>query len=366
MATSSVLPAPTPIAIGSLRFDADNPRIAAEGAGTSESAILRTLWRDYAVDEVALSIAANGYFQHEPIFATKDGVVIEGNRRLAAVKLLRSKEAREAVGATDLPKLSGVDLGKLDKLPVIRCTRENLWQYIGFKHINGPQAWKAEAKATYIAWVHDTMNISLDVIARTIGDQHQTVVRLYHAKRVLCQAEEAGVFSVDDRYKQHFSFSHLYTGLGYTGIQEFLGLVGVDLTRQKPVPRRHLTELRDLLVWLYGSKSRKKAPLVKSQNPDLRVLDAVIQTPQGVVALRRGLPLSLAADVSKGDAALFREALQQAKLGLRGALGTLVTGFKGEADLLLTAEELSELAEKLYKDMLEERRPARRARRRTN
>ena len=59
-----------------------------------------------AVAEVAMSIAWNGYFQHEPLFVEKtsrgDMVVIEGNRRLAAVKLLLDADLRKAVGAAPL------------------------------------------------------------------------------------------------------------------------------------------------------------------------------------------------------------------------------------------------------------------------
>lgn len=78
-----------PIAEEDLRFDARNPRLADE-EGASQEELLETLWRDFAVDEVALSIAANGYFPHEPLFATREHgelVVIEGNRRLGLGRL---------------------------------------------------------------------------------------------------------------------------------------------------------------------------------------------------------------------------------------------------------------------------------------
>ena len=62
-----------------------------------------------AVDEIVISIASNGYFPYEPLFAEpiRDGkfAVIEGNGRLAAVMLLRSPEAQRKVKATGLPTL---------------------------------------------------------------------------------------------------------------------------------------------------------------------------------------------------------------------------------------------------------------------
>ena len=61
-------------------------------AAATQPEILRAIWERMAAEELAMSIAYNGYFEHEPLFVerTESGelVVIEGNRRLTAVKLL--------------------------------------------------------------------------------------------------------------------------------------------------------------------------------------------------------------------------------------------------------------------------------------
>src|SRR4051794_33377688 len=106
-----------------LRFDARNPRLS-EDEDVSQAELLTRLWRDFAVDELALSIAANGFFPHEPLFAAEeDGelVVVEGNRRLAAVRLLRHASMRSEIGATDLPRISKKRAEELQTLPVVVC-----------------------------------------------------------------------------------------------------------------------------------------------------------------------------------------------------------------------------------------------------
>ena len=342
------------ISVDSLLFDGDNPRLAAEAVGTDQHALLRTLWSEFSVDEIALSIAANGFFAHEPLFAAQEGtsyVVIEGNRRLAAVKLLRDANLRKEVGATDLPSIDDKLHAALEKLPVIICARKDVWQYLGFKHVNGPQAWDADSKAEYISWVHNSLKVPLAQIARTIGDKHQTVERLYRAKMVLEQAHKSRVFDKEDRWKKHFSFSHLYTGLGYSGIRSFLGLKETDGYPKDPVRKDRLSNLGDLLLWLYGSKSKSREPIVLSQNPDLRYLDEVIQRKEGVVALRRGLPLQVSLDIARGDERLFREAVQGAKQYLQKALGTMLTGYRGEPDLFQSADDIQKLGSKLLEDM---------------
>lgn len=347
------------VRVADLLLDPENPRLVGMNLTSSDQTeILRILWREMAVDEVALSIAANGYFPHEHLFAEKQNgrfIVIEGNRRLAAVKLLLNKDLRRKTGATDLPDIDEARAREISSLSVVECTRRDLWQYTGFKHVNGPQTWESYSKAQYIATVHNKFDVPLDEIAYTIGDQHATVQRLYRALMVLDQAETAGVFRRDDRYKRHFSFSHLYTGLDYPGIQMFIGVAGRRGEKPKPVPRGKLANLAHLLVWLYGSKSKDTAPVVRSQNPDLRILDEVLRSENGVAALQRGLPLKVSLDVSRGDERLFREALVSAKQSLQQARGTLLTGYNGETDLYEVAGDIRTIAERTRGEMEEMR-----------
>lgn len=368
-AADSVNPAQLPtapvfVAEPELLLDDQNPRFYGDDGATDQASMLRTLWRDFAVDEIALSIAANGYFEYEPLFAAAENdklVVVEGNRRLAAVKLLRHPALRRSVGATDLPELLAPAVRRLEQLPVIITPRESIWQYIGFKHVNGPQPWQSFSKAQYIAWVHNDLGVALEDIASQIGDQHATVKRLYRGLMVLEQAEDGGGFDRHDRAKSHFSFSHLYTGLDYPGIRKFIGLTEARDFTPRPIARAKLRALGELCEWLYGSKSRNLRPLVQSQNPDLRRLDEVLQSPDGIAALRQGLPLSVSLEISRGDERLFREALVGAKSLLQDARGKLLTGYAGEADLQQTAEDIAELAESIVEEMQRMRRQRRRS-----
>lgn len=358
------------IPIADLWLDADNPRIRHRAELTEQDEILNILWREFSVDEIALSISANGFFEYEPLFAAHEGghlVVVEGNRRLAAVRLLLDRSARADVGATDLPRISKTQREELAELPVIVRPRADIWQYIGFKHVNGPQAWESYSKAQYIAWVHNDLGVRLEDIAHQIGDRHSTVRRLYRGLMVLEQVESDGQFQVDDRWKSHFSFSHLYTGLDYEGIQAFLSLPQ-DSFKPKPVPRRKAPQLGELMGWLYGSKSREQEPVVKSQNPDLRILDQILQSKNGTAALRDGLGLRTSLEISKGDERLLREALVAAKERLQSARGKVVTGYDGEADLLATAKDIDSLARRIHDEMADiasERDEERRRKRRS-
>lgn len=350
---TKVFPSAVQMSPHALYLDDKNPRMAGASEGQSQDAILEYLWREMAVAEIALSIRQNGFFQHEPLFAAREGgklIVIEGNRRLAAVKLLCDAKLREKVKATDLPGISEALRAQLKNLPVIVCERDSIWQYVGFKHINGPQPWESYSKAMYISWVHNELKQSLQSIANCIGDTHSTVARLYSAWQVLEQAEDEKVWHRDNRARKHFAFSHLYTGLGYPGIQKFLGMKKGG-TEKRPVPHHKLKNLGQLCGWLYGNKEEGREPLIHSQNPDLRELDETLLSPNGIAALQKGLPLTTSLNISRGDERLFRESLVLAKQALEDARAKILTGYKGEADLLTTGEAIFLLASKVVEEL---------------
>lgn len=175
------------IEIKDLRLDPSNPRLAELGipGDATQTDLVKALWDEMAVEEVAMSIAYSGYFKHEPLFVEDSGdgtyVVIEGNRRLAAVMLLLDGALRQKVKATKLPTISAERRAELSELPVIVTTRKDSWRYLGFKHVNGPATWGSYAKAQYIAFVHNNYGVPLDDIADQIGDRNSTVLRMYRA-----------------------------------------------------------------------------------------------------------------------------------------------------------------------------------------
>ena len=347
-----------------LAFDIENPRLSEFELGNSpsDSEVIEVLWEAMDVREVMLSIAASGYFQHEPLIVTREGgqnIVIEGNRRLAAVKVLLDPTLIEA---TDIPTIGKNAKKALTRLPIIVSTRKDAWQYIGFKHVNGPAKWSSYAKSQYIARVHREFGVNLEDIAKQIGDTHKTVQRLFRGMMVIEQAERWKVFDREDRSRRHFSFSHLYTGLDYTGISEFIGLSPEADDDPEPVPVEKKDELGELCRWLYGSKKEEVRPVVQSQNPDLRRLDGVVANREAVAALRAGTELSYSFEISRPSSNVFEESLHAAKRNLEKAHSLLSTGYDGSQQLLTVADDVADLAHDLYSEMERKSSPRRRRR----
>ena len=122
--------------VSELAFDIRNPRLPEFDLTdtTPEAEVIRILWETMDVRELVMSIAASGFFPHEPLIVAQESdenVVIEGNRRLAAVKLLLRPDLAEEVGA-EVPVLAETIRKALEELPIIRETREGAWRYLGF------------------------------------------------------------------------------------------------------------------------------------------------------------------------------------------------------------------------------------------
>ena len=351
------------IKVSDLAFDLRNPRLFEYdlGSNPSDADIIKVLWDAMDVRELVLSIVASGFFYHEPVIVTQENgknVVIEGNRRLAAVKLLRDPGLAESL-KLNIPTIKPEAKQALEEIPFILDTRENAWRYLGFKHVNGPAKWSSYGKSQYIAEVHRKFLVPLEEIASQIGDTHRTVQRLYRGLMVVEQAERMDAFHREGRYHKQFYFSHLYTGIDYDGIASFIGLQDESEESEDPVPVDKKDELRDLCLWLYGSKKQDIRPVIRSQNPDLRNLDAVVANREAIAALRAGTELSRSFEISRPSGTVFEESLHAAKRNLEKARGLVSTGYDGSEQLLTVADDVAQLASDLYNEMYEKRSPRR-------
>ena len=253
------------------------------------------LYRSSGLDELLLSFSANGYLDIEPllVMAGHDGdesglIVLEGNRRLATLRLLREPDlARRIASAENLqisvPAVDDSLRATFDQVSVYRVAgRERARALIGFKHMNGPAKWDAYGKARFAAdWYRagGADGSAIEEIAAAIGDRHDTVRRMVSVVYVLEQAEREGLFDVEDRDTAKFSFLHVYAAFLRSQYAEYLGL-GSGWARHAPeadpVPRERFGEFRKVLVWLYGSKSEDARPVVETVNPDIRRLGEVL------------------------------------------------------------------------------------------
>ena len=119
------------ISVERLVLDENNSRLVTDDGSASDEAIIAQLYRGADLSELLLSIAANGYLDIEPLIVVEEGeriVVLEGNRRLAAIRLFREPElARKIVDSQRLritvPDISDEHRATLDCVSVYRVAQ---------------------------------------------------------------------------------------------------------------------------------------------------------------------------------------------------------------------------------------------------
>src|SRR5262249_19240151 len=94
---ASPFSAPKPYKLDDLLMDSQNPRIPEDKNSLSPDQLVAYVAHKYNALAIARSIADHAYFPSEPLIAIPKGnsgklIVVEGNRRLSALKLLRDEK----------------------------------------------------------------------------------------------------------------------------------------------------------------------------------------------------------------------------------------------------------------------------------
>lgn len=285
-----------------LILDAKNPRLY-NGKSFNDNAdpheLVKALSDTADLEELIKSISENGYMSIEPLIVMEKGskyVVLEGNRRLAAIKLLTEPGLAQKCRVVVPKNLDTHVINSLKEVAVYLVNDESeARSFIGFKHVNGPHKWDSFAKAqfAYKWFVSERANgLTIDDITKKLGDSNNTVRSIVSAMFVLEQAKNQEVYDIhSDRMSPKFSFSHLYTALNRSEYKDFLGLErdwNVTL-KDNPVPSKNIAKLKDVLTGLYGYKRDKRASLISSQNPDLKYFGEVLANEASYEAFKSGI-----------------------------------------------------------------------------
>lgn len=363
----------TKVAVETLRFDRCNPRLIGQDTEASDESIIAQLYRSAELDELLQSVSTNGYLDIEPliVMAASNGtggvIVLEGNRRLATLRLLREEGLAGQIRASEklpiaVPQVNDALRASFDEVSVYRVeTREAARSFIGFKHINGAAKWDSYAKARFAAAWYRNANISLGEIAKAIGDRHDTIKRMVSAIYVLEQAKDKDQFDLEDRSTKKLNFSHLYTALSRSQYMEYLGIDTAWARydpKPAPVPQERLGHLRKVLVWMYGSKEESAKPVVRAQNPDIKHLGEVIVHAEALHVLETTGDLARAHESTEPVDRRFSASLIRARDEIRAASASLRAYDGRDKSLLDIAEDIKETTETVHSRMAKKFREA--------
>jgi hypothetical protein len=312
--------------LSALLLDPLNPRLPDDMEDASQRELLTVLAEDYSLQEIGRSLADNGYFAEEPLVVVPgkkrdNWTVVEGNRRLAALKLLDDPGAAPKSLVKTWTDLAAGRKVRVTHAPVLVYTRrEDVTPYLGFRHITGVLEWAPYQKARYIAQLIERQNRTFAQIAREIGSTAPNVREHYVAFTLVRQAKEK--FSIETAGAEQ-SFGILRRALSDPDIRDF---AGVTLDRSEaelrnPIPRAKAESARELLAWMFGTQ--KAAPVLKDSR-ELRKLGKVLANSATVDVLRSTRNLDYAFELSGGEEQRLIEFLTKASYFLDQALPMVV------------------------------------------
>ena len=165
------------IDLSDLKLDTQNPRLpkSIRDSQPTEEKLIEYMLLDASLIELVIAIGMNGYFPGEQMLVVEDSDgkyrVIEGNRRLSAVKLLNNPDLAK-VQKSKIQKVLRETTQRPTKIPcLVFDSEEEINKYLGYRHITGIKEWKLLEKARYLysLWESLYADCSIDEAAREIA-----------------------------------------------------------------------------------------------------------------------------------------------------------------------------------------------------
>ena len=251
----------TPIKITDLKLDLYNPRLPKSKQGKDEKTVIEFMLLEAATLELMLAIAENDFFAGELLLVVEDKtdegkyIVIEGNRRLTAVKLLGNPEL------TSVKKIATkeiVDNAKFKptEVPCLVFEDKNkILKYLGFRHITGIKSWRLLEKSRYLYELrtgNDFKDLSfLDAskeIAKMIGSTSPYVKRLLISFELYKIVEDEAFYQIDGLNDTRFFLNYFTDGLNKENIRNF---INVNLNYENPLENLDNEHLKQLTHWWF-------------------------------------------------------------------------------------------------------------------
>ncbi len=277
-----------------LYLDPMNPRLGRANTGRSVKQVaVLDLMKDWSLEELAVSFIENGFWPQEALLVVEEElygrvvkVVVEGNRRLAALKFLEGAVNGTVLdrGWGEIAEIKSIPTSLFERVPYLLVpTRKEVAAYLGFRHVTGIKEWKPAEKAEYIARLIEDNDMDYVEVMRRIGSKTATVRQNYISYRLLLQMEDQEGVSVSHVENK---FSVLYLSLRTDGVRKFLD-IDIKASPQearKPVPADHLKNLEKFARWLFGTD---EIPPVVRDSRQVDDFGRILESDQAVAYLDR-------------------------------------------------------------------------------
>lgn len=312
-----------------LQLDLFNPRLPKSKQGKEESVVVEYLLLEAATLELMESIGENNFFVGEMLLVIPNEesigkyIVIEGNRRLTAVKLLNYPELAK-VKKTAIKEV--VDSAKY-KPTILPCLvfegREEIQKYIGFVHITGKKSWRMLEKARYLYDLRCSEkfhNLSFDdackEIARVIGSRSPYVRKMLTSYQLYCIVEDEKFYQIDGLSDSTFFLNYFSDGLQKENIRNYMG---VDLDSEEPLKNLNKDNLKELVIWWF--KKSEGISRVIGDSDGMKKLNEVLGNEMALAAFKKGANIDVAYELTNDIDIQFERKVKESLQAMEQADG---------------------------------------------
>lgn len=352
--------------INDINLDLENPRVplsirkkdATKSKEETNQDILEYLIKTGSLTELMLSIGENGFFAGEALLLIVDPdnsekyIVIEGNRRVSALKLLH-EPTLATISKNKIEEASSLSEHKPIEIPsIIFENRDDILKYLGYRHITGIKNWKALEKARYMHTIYQNIKTPeiedgdvYQEIAKSIGSQRSYVRRILEAYELYLYIEKEDFFNIPELTDQSFHFVNLSDSLNKENIANFLWID--DENEDANFNEKHLEEWTK---WIFEKNTEGNTRL-KGTSSDLKDLDLVLSNKKALKLFRtREASLSTAVFLAEDAEYIVSESLDEVLRHLSEAdrVITKVDNFNKVSNFDETILDIRKMAKKIF------------------
>jgi hypothetical protein len=286
------------IPITDLKLDLYNPRLPRSKQGKDEKSVIEFMLLEAATLELMLAIGENDFFAGEMLLVVPDRepnkyIVVEGNRRLTAVRLLNNPEL------TTVRKVATAEIAENAKFKpqILPClafnNRNEILKYLGFIHITGKKSWRLLEKARYLYELRNNENFAKlpfkevsREIAKMIGSSAAYVKRLLISFEMYKIVEDEAFYQIDGLNDTRFYLNYFTDCLNKENIRVFLN---IDINSDTPTQKVHTENLKKIVFWWFKETEGQSRVLGDSEG--LKLLNAVIGNSIALSAFENGVTI---------------------------------------------------------------------------
>ncbi|MDR2804080.1 MAG: hypothetical protein LBB85_00345 [Dysgonamonadaceae bacterium] len=284
------------IPIADLKLDLYNPRLPKSKQGKDEKTVIEYMLLEAATLELMLAIGENDFFAGELLLVVSDEndkgkfTVIEGNRRLIAVKILNNPTLATVKKFATKEIVENAKFKPIELPCLIFENKNDILKYLGYRHITGIKSWRLLEKARYLYEFRNTedfehlsfTNASRE-IAKVIGSSAAYVKRLLISFELYKKVEDEAFYQIDGLNDTSFFLNYFTDSLNKDNIRNF---IGIDINSEIPLENIKIDNLEKLTHWWFKKSEGQSRVLGDSEG--LKLLNAVIGNNMALSAFEKG------------------------------------------------------------------------------